>query len=181
MILAIGAHIDDVELKCSGTLLRYKGKKCLVICSDSSSRGKTKQRIREQYRASELIGYDEVFFLNFEDGYLRADRELVTELDRIIKLVKPKFIYTHSEDDTHNDHSAVGRAVRSANRYHNINLVRFPSSDNKQAFNANLIVDVSGQYEDKLKVLGCFKSQHDVPAFHNPSVEEKFYLEYMRC
>jgi len=165
-ILAIGAHYDDVELRCAGTLLKAKDKDwdiSLVVCSDSCAGGDGEIREKEQNKVNKMMGYKAIWELYFEDGMLTHSKLLVAELEKIIELAEPDYIFTHDENDFHQDHVAVAKSVKSCNRMAKFGLVTFPGQDIKLPFEPNLYVDITKYFDKKLEIIDEYKSQKDKP------------------
>lgn len=195
-ILGIGAHFDDVELNALGTLLRakehYDAELHLIVCTDSANSGGKETRLVEQQEANHQIGYKSTTCLNGSDGLLSHSAFLVSTLENHIDKIDPDLIITHSEQDFHQDHVSVARAVRAVNRYSRYSILSFASQDPKQPFLSNLHIDITDFFDDKLNLLKCYKSQQDKPWFNEQTIKsrnagigdmqyaEKFYVEYMK-
>ena len=130
-ILAIGAHPDDIEFTCPGTLLKFKDKgyELYFVVATNGENGfkinhkpkaeRVKIRYKEQMEAAKLFGVKKVFFLNYKDGYLPNDDGLRAKLVKIIKEVRPEYIFTfdpanklyESVNLNHRDHRNIGEAV----------------------------------------------------------------------
>ncbi len=79
-ILAIGAHPDDVELSCSGTLLKHiaKGKKCGILDltrGELGTRGSGELRLKEAAAAAKILGVSVRDNLKMADGFFANDKE----------------------------------------------------------------------------------------------------------
>lgn len=194
-ILAIGAHYDDIELNCAGTLLKARDQGaeiCICVCTDGSSGGDTQERMDEQDKVAAIVGYDYNVYMKFTDGKLQHNLELVDVIDNLIKKLKPDYIITHTENDFHQDHIAVAKAVKSANRNSNASLITFPSQDIKLPFEANLYVDITKYFKKKIKIIQKFESQLDKPWLQEDTIiarnlgtgiakyVEKFHIEFLK-
>lgn len=181
-VLAVGAHYDDIELNCAGTLLKFKDDDMdvyLVIVTDGSKGGRKSKRYKEQLNANKIMGYKDVYYLYQKDGKIQHTSLLVKLLQTIITKVNPDIIFTHTEHDFHQDHIVVSRAVRAANRFSTAGLVVFPSQDFRIPFASNLHVDISEQKETKDLALNCFDSQKNKPWFNRGTDVEQFRIEYL--
>ncbi len=159
-ILAIGAHPDDIELFCGGALMKLEASGCELyhlICTSGES--KDGDRLDEYEKACGFLKIKENYNLKLNDSGLRHNRELVTAIDKIVSEVKPDWIFTHSENDHHQDHVAVAKATRSANRKQDATLITYPSYDLTRPFDANLFVDIDEYFNLKLGLLEIFESQ----------------------
>lgn len=140
VILAVGAHPDDMELfGVSGTLAKFAEEESdvyLIICTDGSRGSDDPQmtherlveiRKREQEEAAKILGIKKVFFLNHTDTQLVADLKLKEEIVKIIRMVRPDIVITldptfyYSTDSfngfnfiNHTDHRTAGLAVMDA-------------------------------------------------------------------
>lgn len=159
-VLAIGAHPDDIELGCFGTLAahRKKGDKIFgLILTQGELVGDPKKRLKETKDAANLIDM-KLFFGNFQDGNLKEDSSLVSYLDEIIKNCKINIAYTHSPHDRHQDHRAVAQASISASRYLN-ELYSYESPSVVYPFNPQLFIDVTDTFKSKIKAIKVHKTQ----------------------
>lgn len=194
-ILAVGAHYDDIELNCAGTLIKaFKmgAEINLVVCTDGSKGGDKNERKAEQELVNKDIGYIKVRYLGYSDGTLSHDDKLVKNLDMIIRDLEPDYIFTHSETDFHQDHVAVAKSVRSANRNAHASLITFPSQDLKYPFNANLYIDITNLFDRKLEIVKKYKSQLHRPWLQDDTLiarsigsgvakyVEKFHIEFLK-
>jgi LmbE family N-acetylglucosaminyl deacetylase len=159
-ILAIGGHPDDIFLYCAGTLLRLldEGNEVrTMVCTNGESRGGL--RIAEERKANKLSGIKESYFLEFPDGSLSHGLELISAIDKVVLVYDPDIVLSHNELDTHQDHVAVYKAVRSANRNWDFNWLTYESYDIRNGFMPNLFVDISKYYDKKLELLNVYESQ----------------------
>ncbi|MBC7581393.1 PIG-L family deacetylase [Aeromicrobium sp.] len=135
VVLAVGAHADDVDITCGGTLARWASEGADVyylILTDSScgsddesiSREQlTALREQEQRDAAALLGAKHVFFGHHTDGMLEVTQDVKRDVARIIRTVKPDTVVTMDptviyEADfgmiNHTDHRAAGMATIDA-------------------------------------------------------------------
>ncbi len=124
--LAIGAHPDDIEVGCGGTIARLarNGYQCTWIIVTDGSKGShtpdlspyvlAETRVQEQHTAAALLGAQQVLFLRHPDGDLAATPALRQELALYIRHFQPHLIFTHDPWRPymlHPDHRAVGFSV----------------------------------------------------------------------
>ncbi len=118
-ILAIGAHPDDLDISCGGTLLRFRhAGENVVMCVVTDGRahplGNSEQvsaRRRQEAQASaDLIGA-ELVWLGFPDGRLIDDIPTRLRFIELMMRVSPDLIITHPPDDYHSDHIMTSRLV----------------------------------------------------------------------
>jgi LmbE family N-acetylglucosaminyl deacetylase len=166
-ILTVGAHPDDVELFCAGALLRAindRHEVRSIVCTNGEAKGGDQEmaRVMEQKEAWKQMGINKGYFLELEDGGLKHDTLLVSKLDEIIKDYKPDIVVSHSDTDPHQDHEAVAKSVRSANREWSFNWVTFCPYDLRSTFIPNFFVALDGYYEKKKEILKIFQTQKDM-------------------
>ena len=123
-VLAIGAHPDDVEIGCGGTLAKCvkRGDKVTICVLGNGSAGHkvytmeeiVKIRLEEGKNAAAIIGA-EYINLDVDDMFIRANYDLlVKRVSDVIRKVQPDFIITHGKDDYMVDHSITNTIVFDA-------------------------------------------------------------------
>lgn len=171
-ILAIGAHPDDVEFGCFGTLKKHiqKGDK-VIICLMSNSTvkdattnkytRKQDESIKEAECAAKNIGA-ELIMLNYQDTEIPFNSDSVKQLEKIINNNNIDIIYTHWGGDTHQDHINTLNATLAASRMVNNVLcyeqVPLPRVCRNYPI-ANYYVDITDTIEDKINSCKCHNSQ----------------------
>lgn len=161
-LLAIGAHPDDIEFGCAGTLMKYveNGHNVyMMIATEGGMGGETRTRRREAEEAARLMGVREILWGRYQDTEIPLSKPLIDDIERAIEAVHPAFIFVHSKDDTHQDHRALAEAAISATRY--VRNVLFYEGPTSVDFSPNVFVEISGHLEKKLEVLSAYASQTD--------------------
>lgn len=116
----------------------------------------SRSRIHEQEDAAQLLGAT-LFWGGFQDGAVPDGRSTVDAIASALADVRADMIYSHSPQDTHQDHRAVGLAtLAAARRSQRALLYEAPTS---QCFNPTVFVDVAGLVEAKLELLRAHVSQ----------------------
>lgn len=166
VVLAVGAHPDDIEWYAGGTLatLKLEGKKVVVvIMADGGSEQLIRQQ--EQLRAADILGYKKIVFFGYRDGALeKAPREeLVSRLGKVIDEVKPDTVIAYDSEKEnliyrHPDHRASGLATIEAARKAGIPHVYLYHSRAPDTW-----TDVSKGIDLKLKGLKAHQSQQEGP------------------
>jgi len=172
-ILAIGAHADDVEISCAGTLLKagQKGHEVkIIIMSRSDYRNydgkvlRTKQQVTsETKKAFQLLGIKQSAIYPYKTKQVPYDYKSVEKLDREISAFNPDIIITHWPHDSHQDHVNTSKSVIAAARYRNSILFFepvMPSGRSYHDFSREVYVDVSSAYHKKEDVIKAHKSQY---------------------
>jgi LmbE family N-acetylglucosaminyl deacetylase len=159
-ILAVGAHPDDIEFGCGGTLIKYteKGHRLFLLVMTGGGMGAPKAtRTQEQMDAKAILGAEEVIWGMYEDTQLIVDQEIISNIENVISEVKPDFIFCHFPDDTHQDHRHLSQATITAARY--IRNVLFYEGPTTQNFDPHVFVDISNTLEKKIDALEAHRSQ----------------------
>ena len=159
-ILAIGAHPDDVEFGCGGTLLKYAGKGAridLLVMTDGSRGGAARTRRAEQLRAARVLGARRIHWGGYRDTMLPSVRRLIDRIERALRAVGPDFIFVNYPEDTHQDHRQVARAAVSATRYaRNVLYYEGPTTVD---FTPTVFIDIADEIDRKLQALRRHRSQ----------------------
>jgi bacillithiol biosynthesis deacetylase BshB1 len=108
-ILVFGAHPDDVELGCGGTLIKEVqcGRKVGIIDltrGELGTRGSIQSRDDETTEATKILGVSIRENMNFKDGFFKDNEEHKIELIKKIRRFKPEIIITNALSDRHPDH-----------------------------------------------------------------------------
>jgi LmbE family N-acetylglucosaminyl deacetylase len=159
-ILAIGAHPDDIEFGCGGTLVKYaqKGHRLFLLVMTKGGLGaESAKREAEQMDSKKILGAEEIYWGGYEDSQLMVDTELIGKIENVIKEVKPDFIFCNFLDDTHQDHRHLAQAIMSATRY--IRNVLFYEGPTTQNFKPHVFVDIADTLDRKLQALKAHRSQ----------------------
>jgi LmbE family N-acetylglucosaminyl deacetylase len=159
-VLAIGAHPDDIEFGCGGTLALYAQRGhdvVLFVASDGSRGGTPGVRVGEQRDAAVALGAREVIWGGFPDTEVPLSRDLIAAVESAIHRVRPTMIFVNSPDDTHQDHRALAQATVSATRYiPNFLFYEVPSTQN---FTPNCYTNLDKVLDLKLAALEAHRSQ----------------------
>jgi bacillithiol biosynthesis deacetylase BshB1 len=118
-ILAFGAHPDDVELGCSGTIAKEVslGKKVGIIDltrGELGSRGSVAIRNSESAKASEILGIAVRENLDMRDGFFVNDEEHQLKIIQMIRKYRPEIVICNAIDDRHIDHGKGSKLVSDA-------------------------------------------------------------------
>jgi bacillithiol biosynthesis deacetylase BshB1 len=192
-MLAFGAHPDDVEICCGGTLLhaRAHGQRAAVVDftrGEMASRGTADERDREAAEAAEILGLAARRNLNLGDGRLMDTQEARELVAAEIRRFKPRLIFAPFPGDRHPDHDAAGKLVQAASFYarmknrvlrdretgepleaHSPTLVLiYPMHEQMEV---TLIVDVSEYHERKVEAVSAYRSQ-----FFNPMPDDYQFI-----
>jgi LmbE family N-acetylglucosaminyl deacetylase len=183
-VLVIAAHPDDEVLGCGGTIARLskRGYEMYVlilgegITSRDDIRDIQKREIeildlkRQAEEANKILGVKQVFHHDFPDN--RFDTvpflDLIKVIEKIKNQIKPEIIFTHYEKDLNIDHQIIYRAVITATRPLEEEIVKeiysfeIPSSTEWSyplSFSPNVFYDISETIDIKLKALEKYKTE----------------------
>ena len=162
--LFVGAHPDDIEYSCGGTILRLLDEGHKVYVAVMTYGGNTlteweRNRKVEQVNASRVAKFTDLIMLCHEDGTISANNVAIRQISDIIESFEIDIVFTHYPNDSHQDHRATAQIVKSATR-RKCTLIYFDSYSSID-FHANLYVDISPYIAGKENMIRCFKSQID--------------------
>lgn len=171
-IIAIGAHLDDIELACGGTLAKAVGKghevRMIVLSKSdykhySGKYGRSSEiAIEEGKSAARLLGIKQLKVYDFPTKDIPNDSSVVEVLNEEFDNFNPDLIMTHWQFDTHKSHMNTALATMAAARYYN-SIIMYepfpPAGRSYAAFRPQLYVDITDTIELKLKALSTHKSE----------------------
>jgi LmbE family N-acetylglucosaminyl deacetylase len=181
-VLAVGAHPDDLEVLCAGTLARYAqdGHQVIMCVATDGTAGHmvikppelAQIRRWEAGASAEIIGA-EFIWLGFPDGLIFNNRETRLAFADAIRQARPDVIITHTPDDYHPDHGMVSRLVFDASfiaslpnieTAHPVHPVVPPlyymDTLAGKGFHPREYVDITATMEVKRRMLACHESQY---------------------
>ena len=132
-VLCIGAHCDDIEIGCGGTLRALQSQRKKIIIDWALLSGSA-QRAAESTKAMSLLvaprARGEIKFGDFADGRFPADYARIKEFFESLKhLPRPDIIFCHERDDRHQDHRVVNEMVWNTFRDHLVLEFEIPKWD----------------------------------------------------
>ncbi len=172
-ILAIGAHLDDIELACGGTLAKAvdAGHQVKVIIMSKSGYtnfdGKQMREdsiaVQEGTNALKTIGLTDIEILDFPTKDIPYNSEVIESIDIRMSAFDPDVIFTHHPFDTHQAHVGVSKSTISAARRKN--TVFFfepitPSGRSYVAFKPQMYVDITSTIDKKIASLKEHKTEY---------------------
>ncbi len=118
-ILAFGAHPDDVELGCGGTIAKEisLGKKVGIIDltrGELGTRGSVEIRNQESANAAKILGVSVRENLDMRDGFFVNDEKHQLKIIKMIRKYKPEIVLCNAIDDRHIDHGKGSQLVSDA-------------------------------------------------------------------
>tara|TARA_B100000575_G_C22954706_1_gene551961 strand:+ start:68 stop:787 length:720 start_codon:yes stop_codon:yes gene_type:complete len=187
-ILAFGAHPDDVELSCGGTIHKSitQGKTVGIVDlteGELGTRGDVKTRTNESNNAADVLGVNFRINLKMPDGFIISSKQNQLKVIELIRKYKPEVVFCNSVDDRHPDHSKASTLVREA--CYLSGLIKIITKDSKglvqdswrpravysyiqwKSLKPDFVVDISSSIDIKMDAVNCYKSQ-----FYNPISSE---------
>jgi LmbE family N-acetylglucosaminyl deacetylase len=169
MALAVGAHPDDIELGCGGTLCKLVSNGIGVIslfATRGEKSGVAEIRMRESREALSILGVTEVYFGNFPDADIPNSHATIDFLEQFCLKNKPDIVFTHTTNDIHQDHRTIGMLSLSA--FRNVpKLIAYETPRVTPTFAPNYFIDISDSINLKWTALKKHTSQ-----------KQKRYLTY---
>lgn len=186
-ILAIGAHPDDVELGCGATIAKEinNGKKVGILDltrGELGTRGSAEIRDREAAKAAKILGASVRLNLEFADGFFVNNAASQLEIIKVIRKYQPTIVLCNAVDDRHIDHGKGSKLASDACFLSGLPKIETIFEGNhqkawrpKQVYHyiqwknaePDVVVDVSGFLDQKLKAVFAYESQ-----FHNTDSDE---------
>ena len=180
-VMAVGAHPDDIEFLCAGTLAKYveRGDQVFNVVCTNGNMGSivippdelAEIRTEEARKAAETIGA-EFLMIGEEDEWLFHDKRTRTLMIDAIRWADPDVIITHSPDDYHPDHRNASELVFAASFLSTVPHIEteHSSQDHIAAilymdtvaatnFIPEMYVDITDTFEKKHEALLCHQSQ----------------------
>ena len=173
-ILAVGAHLDDIEIACGGTLAKaikagHTVKVLIMSKSGYTNKEGKMQRsdelaVIEGMNALHVLGIEDIEILDFPTKDIPFASDVVTAIDICMAAFNPDIIFTHHPFDTHQAHVGVSNATIAAARRRN--TVFFyepitPSGRSYVAFKPGLYVDIEDTIDQKNDSLREHKSEYN--------------------
>ena len=187
-ILAIGAHPDDVELSCAGTLLKEttKGKRVGVVDltqGELGTRGNAETRTEEARQAAEIMGLAMRQNLKFRDGFFQNDEAHQLEIIKLIRKYQPEIVFCNAIHDRHIDHSKGSQLVSDACFLSGLRKIETIDDSKSQEvwrpkhvyhyiqwydITPDVVVDISGYINQKVEAVKAYKTQFFDPTNKEP-------------
>ncbi|MCX8525745.1 bacillithiol biosynthesis deacetylase BshB1 [Chryseobacterium formosus] len=186
-ILAFGAHPDDVELGCGGTIAKLisEGKTCVIVDltkGELGTRGTDVTRKEEATESAKILGVAARENLGLKDGFLVNSEEYQMEIVKMIRKYRPEIVLANAIDDRHPDHAKAAKLVSDACFLSGLRKIETTIDGEiqevwrpKQIFHyiqwknvePEFVIDISEHLEKKLEACMAFKTQ-----FYDPKSTE---------
>lgn len=184
-LLAFGAHPDDVELSCGGTLIKHlaAGYKVGIVDltqGELGTRGNALERMREAAAAAKTLGVRYRENLGLPDGGINpADDEQRKAVISIIRQFQPEVVLCNAPSDRHPDHGRAATLIREACFLAGLARLITDEDDlpwrpravyhyiQDEWLEPDLLIDVTPFWQQRMDAVRCYKSQ-----FYDPDSKE---------
>ncbi len=186
-ILALGAHPDDVELGCGGTIAKLisEGKKVAIVDltqGELGTRGTEETRKHEATEAAKILGILARENLKMKDGFVLNIEQNQLEIVKMIRKYRPEIVFANAIHDRHPDHGKASKLVSDACFLSGLIKIETElDGENQEAWRPkqvfhyiqwkniepDFVVDISEHMETKVKACLAYKTQ-----FYNPNSGE---------
>ncbi len=203
-ILAFGAHPDDVELSCSGTMILHarKGLKTGIVDlsrGELGTRGSEKIRMEEAEKAARILGLSARENLNLADGFIQNDAPSRLAIVQKIRKYQPDIILCNAVNDRHPDHGHASKLVSDAIFLSGLVKVITLGEDEKvqdawkplavyhyiqdRYIKPDFVVDVSSVWNERMQSVLAFSSQFYKPGSPEPetAISSKEFLDFLEA
>ena len=187
-VLAIGAHPDDVELACGGTIIKLLKQGRKVGLADLTegelgTRGSREIRAAEALEAARILGLALRENLQIPDGNIQLSKENLLKVISLIRQFKPELLLFPHSKDRHPDHEHAHVLCREAWFYAGLERIETTLDGKKQEphrpkkyyeymqwfeFIPSFVTDISDEYKQRMEAARAFRSQ-----FHDPDSKDR--------
>lgn len=197
-ILAFGAHPDDIELACAGTLLKHKDLGftygiCDLTQGELGTRGSAELRLEEAENAKNILGAAFRVNLGLKDGFFEINEEAIKKVASVIRKYKPDIVLANAVSDRHPDHGRAAKLVSESCFYSGLvkistaedGIEQFPWRPKAvyhyiqdRNLKSDFCVDITPYMEKKIEAILAFSSQFktdEKDGIQTPISGEQFY------
>ena len=198
-VLAIGAHPDDVELGCGGTIAKLisEGKKVAILDlteGELGTRGTNETRAIEAKNAADILGISARENLKMKDGFLVNSEEYQLRIIKAIRTYQPEIVFCNAVDDRHPDHAKAAKLASDACFLSGLIKIETEESGKKQEkwrpkqvfhyiqwknLEPDFVIDISGFLDKKIESCLAYKTQFYDPTSTEPTtpISSKSFLD----
>lgn len=186
-ILAFGAHPDDVELGCGGTIAKLisEGKTCAIVDltrGELGTRGTDLTRKKEATEAAKILGVSARENLGLKDGFLVNSEEYQMEIVKMVRKYRPEIVLANAIDDRHPDHAKGAKLASDACFLAGLRKIETVLDGEYQDvwrpkhifhyiqwknIEPEFVIDISDHLDKKIEACMAFKTQ-----FYDPTSKE---------
>lgn len=177
-LLAIGAHPDDVELSCGGTLIKAAKQGHVTGIVDltrgeTATRGTPHTRTEEAAEASRAMGVTERVNAGLPDGHLHNSDDMRRTVVELVRSLRPRTVILPFPVGRHPDHRIASELCRDAcflaglrnysagGKAHRPSKILYALAYREDPVKPTFVVDISAEFDAKLEAVRCYRSQFD--------------------
>lgn len=185
-ILCLGAHCDDIEIGCGGTLLKLIDQypieqlKWIVFASNEVRKA---EAVASAERFLEAVPNSEIIVLDYRDAFLSFSAlEIKEYFESVKQSIDPDVVFTHYRDDRHQDHRLISDLSWNTFRSHFILEYEIPKYDGDLGI-PNFFCRLSEEHTQKKAdiLLECFESQKNKHWFDRDTFLSLMRIRGMEC
>lgn len=185
-VLCLGAHSDDIEIGCGGTLLKLMQQHgplnvCWVVLSGEGPRADEARNSADHFL--QAAGESDVRIEGFRDSYFPAQYETIKDyFHQLSRSVRPDLVFTHRREDWHQDHRLVNELTWNAFRSHLILEYEIPKYEGDLG-KPNVFVPLEeAECQQKVTTLSeCFGTQRSKGWFTEDTFWSLLRLRGLEC
>lgn len=197
-VMAVGAHPDDIELRCGGTLIQltdmgYQVGGVDLTEGELSTRGSVAVRRSETKQASAILGLSCRLNMQLPDGNIALTKNNQLKLIRIIRKYRPDIIFAPYWKDRHPDHVHASELVEEAAFYSGLEKIKTRQQAfrpfqivyymNQVPFQPAFIVDISKTFKRKVQAIKAYETQFYNPQRFKPEtfISRKSFMQFVKA
>jgi bacillithiol biosynthesis deacetylase BshB1 len=188
-VLVFGAHPDDAELLCGGTIakLSQNGKNVSVVDlteAELSTNGSVEQRRQETHRASEILKLHSRYQIGLQDGEVENTPQLAERLAIAIRKLSPQLVIGPPTVCRHPDHEALGRSLSHAIFFSGLKkkMPEVKSVTRPQCWRyvevsdtpCDVVIDITEQWQQRVDAVMAYRSQFDANTGETTFINDGF-------
>jgi N-acetylglucosamine malate deacetylase 1 len=202
-ILAIGAHPDDIELACSGTLMKHidMGYSVGIVdltLGELGTRGNAQLRLQEAENGREIIGAQFRENLRMSDGFFEINEINIKKVATAIRKYRPHIVLANAIADRHPDHGKAAELISKSCFYSGLRKIILTDGDQNldawrpqavynyiqdRNLRPDFIVDISDYMDRKLESILAFKSQFYISGDQEPQtpISSRNFFDFIKA
>ena len=182
-VLCISPHPDDVEYSMGGSIIKCKDTLFDVLCLSNGGDydiTSNKTRIKETQNSWKIVKCYNVKLLNTDVVFMNEKREdeWINYIEtKMVNMEEYNCVFCPTSNDSHFEHRFTFGLANALIRSIPVSLIEYFTPSTLDSWVANLLVDISSVYDNKIRMLKEFKSQKHKSFFHKNSLNS-FHSHY---
>jgi LmbE family N-acetylglucosaminyl deacetylase len=160
-VLAVGAHPDDIEAGCAGTLGLHNlndDEIYFLVLTRGEVSGDPEVKEVSCKESAALLGAVDLFFGDLKDTMIPDGIETIRVIEKVMDEVSPEVVYAHSHKDVHQDHRRAAYATLSAARNCK-RILMFETPNTLREFSPQVFTDIGSTFGLKREALKLFGNE----------------------